>query len=152
MPLVKERLSRLDCVSRGWVLHGFPRSRDQAEALDRNGFTPNRVFFIDIPRDSIIERTTLRYLDPITGDRYHMLLSPPATQEIRDRLVQRPSDVEHVVNTKIAEYFSNVKNLLEYYEKIEIHINGDQDPNTVFESLESGIVNPLSNTIVVHEN
>ena len=43
LPLLKERLGKLDCVTRGWILHGFPRSRDQAENLDRMGFSPNRL-------------------------------------------------------------------------------------------------------------
>lgn len=102
-----------------------------------------RVFFIDIPKDSILERTTLRYLDPITGERYHMLTNPPATQDVRDRLVQKVNDTEEVVNNKIVDYFANVKELLEYYENVGMHINGDQDANTVFESIESGVVNPL---------
>jgi adenylate kinase len=42
IPLIKERLSKLDCVTRGWVLHGFPKTHDQAESLDQNGFSPNR--------------------------------------------------------------------------------------------------------------
>lgn len=42
IPLLKERLGQLDCVSRGWVLHGFPRTRAQAESLERSGFSPNR--------------------------------------------------------------------------------------------------------------
>lgn len=47
VPLLKERLGQLDCVSRGWVLHGYPRTREQAEALERCGFTPNRfVYFL----------------------------------------------------------------------------------------------------------
>ena len=41
-PLLKERLERLDCVSRGWVLHGYPKTREQAESLEANGFSPNR--------------------------------------------------------------------------------------------------------------
>ena len=35
-------LSQEDCVSRGWVLHGFPLNRDQAELLASAGHTPNR--------------------------------------------------------------------------------------------------------------
>ena len=39
-----DRLSKLDCVSKGWVLHGFPKTREQAEALESAGFSPNRYF------------------------------------------------------------------------------------------------------------
>ncbi|CAF0826696.1 unnamed protein product [Brachionus calyciflorus] len=143
VPLLVERLGKLDCVSRGWVLHGFPRNRDQAEALERNGLAPNRVFFMDIPPDSIMERITLRYLDPITGERYHMLFNPPPTQEIRDRLSQKSTDQEPIIRTKINLFYTTVRHMIDYYENIGIHINADQDPNTVFESIESGIVNPV---------
>lgn len=143
IPLLVERLGKLDCVSRGWVLHGFPRNRDQAEALERNGFAPNRVFFLDIPPDSIMERITLRYLDPITGERYHMLFNPPPTQEIRDRLIQKESDTESNIRTKINLFYNNVRHMIDFFENIGIHINADQDPNTVFESIESGVVNPI---------
>jgi adenylate kinase len=143
-PLVKERLSKLDCVSRGWVLHGFPRTTDQAESLASNGFSPNRVFFLDIPNDSIIERVTLKYLDPVTGERYHMLFNPPPTQEIRDRLIQKSNDTEPSLRNKINEFYATIRELVDHYDDIGIHVNADQDPNTVFESIESGTVNPIA--------
>ena len=98
---------------------------------------------MDIPNDSIMERTTLRFLDPVTGEKYHMLFNPPPTQEVRDRLQQKGSDSETSIKHRIADYYQNVRYLLDYYENINIHINADQDPNTVFESIESGIVNPV---------
>ena len=98
---------------------------------------------MDIPNDSIMERTTLRFLDPVTGERYHMLFNPPPTQEVRDRLQQKSSDSEQNVKNKITEYFNHIRYLLDFFESIKHHINADQDPNTVFESIESGIVNPL---------
>jgi adenylate kinase len=42
MTILSARLAQLDCVSRGWVLHGFPRTREQAETLTKDGFLPNR--------------------------------------------------------------------------------------------------------------
>jgi len=143
LQVLKEKLGSLECVSKGWVLHGFPKSREQAEALDAAGFTPNKVFFMDIPNDSIMERTTLRYIDPISGERYHMLFNPPPTQEVQERLNQKPGDSEELIRAKIAEYYANVRYINDYYEACGLHINADQDPNTVFESIESGIVNPL---------
>jgi adenylate kinase len=106
-----------------------------------------RVFFMDIPNDSIIERTTLRFLDPVSGERYHVLFNPPPTQEIRDRLVQKPSDSESSITKRINEYYAEIRNLLDYYENNSIHINADQDPNIVFECIESGIVNPMQKSI-----
>ena len=42
MTILSARLSQLDCVSRGWVLHGYPTTREQAETLSKEGFVPNR--------------------------------------------------------------------------------------------------------------
>ena len=42
LQLLKEKLGSLDCVSKGWILHGFPKTREQAEALDAAGFNPNK--------------------------------------------------------------------------------------------------------------
>ncbi len=40
--ILDERLAQLDCASRGWVLRGFPRTREQAENLSKIGHEPNR--------------------------------------------------------------------------------------------------------------
>ena len=42
MQVLRRRLEQLDCASRGWVLHGFPLTRDQAELLSSEGHKPNR--------------------------------------------------------------------------------------------------------------
>lgn len=42
MQVLRRRLEKLDCASRGWVLHGFPLNRDQAELLSSEGHKPNR--------------------------------------------------------------------------------------------------------------
>ncbi|KAJ8299873.1 hypothetical protein KUTeg_021392 [Tegillarca granosa] len=123
-----ERLAQLDCVSRGWVLHGYPQTREQAEGLSKEGFVPNRL--------------TLRATDPITGERYHMLYNPPRTQEVKSRLQKHAKDEEETVKKRLASYNAYVEELTDYYLDGQ-HVNGDQDPHTVFECIESMIVNPL---------
>ena len=56
-----------------------------------------RVFFLDVPNDSVMERLTLRATDPVTGERYHMLYNPPRSQEIKERLEIHPRDNEDQV-------------------------------------------------------
>ena len=69
LKVLTNRLGRLDAVKRGWVLHGFPKTRAQCEALVYAGYEPNRVIFMDAPTDTILERLTLRAVDPISGER-----------------------------------------------------------------------------------
>ena len=42
LQLLKSRLAQLDAVTKGWVIHGFPKTREQAESLARAGYEANR--------------------------------------------------------------------------------------------------------------
>ncbi|KAJ3158060.1 hypothetical protein HDU89_000443 [Geranomyces variabilis] len=46
LPLIVARLKREDCMNRGWVLDGFPRTRAQADALREKGIMPNRLLLL----------------------------------------------------------------------------------------------------------
>ncbi|XP_036892331.1 adenylate kinase 8 isoform X3 [Sturnira hondurensis] len=142
-----QRLGRRDCTQKGWVLHGFPRDLDQAHLLDHLGYKPNRVFFLNVPLDSIIERLTLRRTDPVTGERYHLMYKPPPTLEIQARLLQNPKDAEERVQLKMDLFYRNSAELEKFYRQA-VAVNGDQDPYTVFEHLESGIIHPLPNKVL----
>ncbi|XP_036185151.1 adenylate kinase 8 [Myotis myotis] len=142
LKVLNQRLNQHDCVHRGWVLHGFPRDLDQARLLDSVGHKPNRVFFLNVPLDSVIERLTLRRTDPVTGERYHLIYKPPPTMEVQARLRQNPKDTEEQVKFKMDLFYRNSAELEEFY-KQAITLNGDQDPYTVFEYIESGITHPL---------
>ena len=56
---------------------------------------------------------------------------------------QSPKDVESAVNSRIAQYQAYIEEIAEYYEESAQHINADQDIHTVFECIESIIVNPI---------
>ncbi|XP_028353027.1 adenylate kinase 8 isoform X4 [Physeter macrocephalus] len=142
MKVLKRRLDRQDCVERGWVLHGFPRDGGQALLMDSMGYKPNRVFFLNVPFDSILERLTLRRTDPVTGERSHLMYKPPPTMEIQARLLQSPKDSEEQIKLRMDRFYRNSAELEEFYGQA-ITLNGDQDPYTVFEYIESGIINPL---------
>jgi len=142
LDILKERLCQLDCVTRGWVLSGYPRTREQAEQLEKAGLRPNRTFFLDVPNDSVIERLTLRAMDPVTGERYHTLYNPPRSQEVKERLWKNPKDSEENVRKLLSQYFAYVEELGDLYTDGQ-HVNADQDPHTVFECLESMICKPL---------
>uniref|UniRef100_A0A2K6TA76 Adenylate kinase 8 n=1 Tax=Saimiri boliviensis boliviensis TaxID=39432 RepID=A0A2K6TA76_SAIBB len=146
MKVLSQRLDQQDCIQRGWVLHGFPRDLDQAHLLNSLGYNPNRVFFLNVPFESIMERLTLRRTDPVTGERYHLMYKPPPTMEIQARLLQNPKDSEERVKLKMDLFYRNAADLEQLYESA-ITLNGDQDPYTVFEYIESGIINPLPKKI-----
>lgn len=71
-----------------------------------------------------------------------MLYNPPRSQEVKERLRCHPKDREESVRGRLASYYTFQEELNDYYLEAQ-HINADQDPHTVFENIESMIVNPL---------
>ncbi|XP_054140233.1 adenylate kinase 8 isoform X4 [Melozone crissalis] len=142
LKLLTERLSSLDCLSRGWVLSGFPRDVEQGEQLQKAQINPNRVFFFNLPYESIMERLSQRRTDPVTGERYHTTFRPAPTPEIQARLRQNPKDEEENIEKRLNIYYSNVKALEDFYQDA-FYVNADQDPYVIFEFIESCIIKPL---------
>ncbi|XP_053138060.1 adenylate kinase 8 isoform X2 [Hemicordylus capensis] len=140
--VLSERLNSLDCHIRGWVLHGFPRDEDQAKMMLQGNISPNRVFFLHLPLESILERLCCRKLDPIAGERYHTVFKPAVLKQTHDRILTHPRDVEETVKEKVEKYFRLSSNMESFFEDA-ISINADQDPQTVLEYIESYVVNPL---------
>ncbi|XP_054076511.1 adenylate kinase 8 isoform X1 [Rissa tridactyla] len=142
MKILAERLNTLDCVTNGWVLYGFPRDVEQGEQLQKSHIIPNRVFFFNLPYESIMERLSQRRIDPVTGERYHTTFRPAPTPEIQARLRQHPRDKEENIEKQLETYYRNVKELEDFYEDA-FYVNADQDPHVVFEFIESCIIKPL---------
>lgn len=67
-------------------------------------FLNRRVFFLDVPNESVVERLTLRATDPVTGERYHMLYNPPRTQDVKDRLQTHAKDSDEKVNSLYSNF------------------------------------------------
>ena len=47
MDLILERLKQFDCVKKGWVLSGFPETKEQAVALQAVGIYPKHYSEFD---------------------------------------------------------------------------------------------------------
>ncbi|KAH0617258.1 hypothetical protein JD844_029145 [Phrynosoma platyrhinos] len=140
--VLSDRLAQPDCLTRGWVVHGFPRDMDQANLMKHKGFEPNRVFFLNLPTDVAMQRLCQRAIDPASGERYHTIFKPPTDDEVHSRLRRNPRDAPSRIERKAEVYGRQVVDLEEYYEKA-IFINADQDPYTIFEYIESCLVKPL---------
>ena len=118
--LVEERLKLADAKP-GFILDGFPRTVPQAEALDallkRLGTPLEHVVQIDVPKDLLMERATLRRTDKRTGQIYHLKYSPPPPDA---ELEHRPDDHEDKVKTRLDVYDAQTAALLPHYEKLGV--------------------------------
>ena len=52
--MVKNRLSQEDAQQTGWLLDGYPRSADQAEAIEEAGIRPDVFILIDVSSEPCV--------------------------------------------------------------------------------------------------
>ncbi|XP_041793684.1 adenylate kinase 8 [Chelmon rostratus] len=134
--VLEERLSRVDCSCRGWILHGFPRDLQQAKSLQESQHQPSRVFLLELTDDVCLERITLRATDPVSGERFHAVTQPAPSSEVQNRLRTRPEDSIHTLTHTLSQHRIHTAALQSVYPDA-VHIDADQDPHSVFEALSS---------------
>jgi len=123
----------------GYVLDGFPRTVNQAEALDRSLADGESgidvVINLQVDDSVVVERITGRRSCPKCGAVYHVKNMPPKQEGVCDHdgaeLVQRPDDTAEVVKNRLATYYEQTKPVVDYYKaKRTVHdvdANGDAD-------------------------
>jgi len=129
--VVKDRLDESDCVEKGWLLDGFPRTPAQADALAATGVVADCFVFLNVPDEALIERVVGRRTDPETGKIYHMTFSPPEDEEILARLEQRSDDTEEKVKVRLEQFHANVDAVKGSYTDIAVEVDGTQKPDEV---------------------
>ena len=117
--MILERVEKDDCKN-GFMLDGFPRTRPQAEALDKAlakaGQQLDAVVLIEVPDALLIERAVGRRSDPETGTIYHLKYNPPPA-DIVDRLVHRKDDTEEAVKVRTEKYHSETAPIVPFYKE-----------------------------------
>lgn len=131
--LVKERVGQADAKN-GFILDGFPRTVPQADALEALlsavGTPLEHALQIDVPRDLLEERATLRRTDIRTGHIYHLKYSPPPPDA---ELEHRADDQAETVKKRLDEYDAMTAALLPHYEKLGLlrRVDGVGSPTEI---------------------
>jgi len=107
----------------GWLLDGFPRTKEQAEKLKAAGITPDKYLVVDVPDADLIEFCTKRVLDPTTNTLYHLTTNPPP-EDVASRCVQRSDDSEEVVKERLAQYSTDTTGATSVYESLVAKVPG----------------------------
>jgi adenylate kinase len=131
--LVKERVTLPDAKN-GFILDGFPRTVPQADALSALltglGTPLDKVVQIDVSRDLLEERATLRRTDKRTGHIYHLKYSPPPLDA---ELEHRADDQPETVKKRLDQYDAMTAALLPHYEKLGLlrRVDGVGSPKEI---------------------
>ena len=145
--LVEERLNEED-AKEGFLLDGFPRTVEQAEALDQILAKTNRkidkVLNIDVDPSILLPRLTGRRICKQCGNTYHLIFNPTKVEGVCDNdggeLYQRSDDNEETVANRLEVNIKQTKPLLDFYnqkEGVVENVNGDQDIKVVFQDVQN---------------
>lgn len=117
--MVADRLAEPD-AAHGFLLDGFPRNRDQAEALagilDRLGTGLDVVLRLTLPDELIVRRLSGRRVDARTGKVWHVETdSPPPADVAAGVVVQRDDDRPGPIARRLEIYRQQTEPLVQFY-------------------------------------
>lgn len=115
--VVRKRLSKPDCDD-GFILDGYPRTLNQANALDEIKDI-DLLINLDVSEEVIIERLSNRRICQECGEIYNLKSLPPEEEgvcdECRGELYQREDDKPEVIKKRLEEYKKRAEPILEFY-------------------------------------
>lgn len=117
LEVLKQSLTKIP-KGKGFILDGYPRTIEQAEALDKIAKI-NAIIHLIVPDWIIIERLSSRRICQNCGAIYNLLLLKPKNDMICDKcagpLYQRSDDTPAVIKKRIEVYEKQTQPLLQYY-------------------------------------
>jgi adenylate kinase len=125
--MILERIARPDCAP-GVIFDGFPRTREQAEALGESlgahGSKIDAVLYLRVPNDVLLRRIAGRQTCKTCGATYNIYYFPSHRPGICDacggKLYQRSDDSMETAQHRLDVYFAQTMPLIEYYQRQSI--------------------------------
>ena len=133
----------------GFLLDGFPRTVQQADALEQGLADVDReltaAILIEAPDEEVIRRLSGRRVSVKTGRVYHLEFDPPKHEGRCDvdgsRLVQREDDKPETIVNRLKVYHEQTKPLVQYYEDRGLlrRFDGTRSPTEVHDHIRATI-------------
>jgi adenylate kinase len=146
--MVADRLQEDDARD-GFIFDGFPRTREQAEALDKQlselGRRITAVLLLDVPDEEVERRLSGRRICVKKGHNYHVEFDPPKREGVCDqdgsRLIQRDDDKPEVIRNRLKTYHDKTKPLIGYYDEQGLlrRIDGTRNATEVHDHIRAVI-------------
>ena len=146
--MAADRLGQDDARD-GFILDGFPRTTEQAEALDEQlrerGRRVTAALLLDVPDEDVVKRISGRRVCTKAGHNYHVDFDPPEVEGICDQdgspLIQRDDDKPDVVRNRLRVYHEKTSPLIEFYDDRGLmrRIDGTHSPADVHDHIRAVI-------------
>ncbi len=149
--IIKNRLMKEDCKN-GFILDGYPRSSEQAYALDeilkeidiKEKVTP-QVLYFEVSKDKLIERLVNRRSCSKCGAIFNLktmhLKDNTKCEKCSGELIRRADDTEEVANKRFTTYFEETAPLIDMYKKRGwlTSIDASLDIDTIYKNLKGAV-------------
>ena len=134
-----------------FILDGFPRTVEQAKALEdmlsKRSIKLDKVILFEVSDKTVVERLSGRRSCPSCGAVYHIKYNPPKSDEKCDycgtKLIQREDDKEEVILKRLEVYKKQTEPLVEYYNKkgLLFKVDANKDIDEISRSLDNLVNN-----------
>lgn len=132
---IKERIQQPDVMDKGFLLDGFPRTLEQADALSKIAKISVYIH-LNVEDSVLLERVIGRRVDEQTNQVYHLKFKPPP-KEIENRLIQRDDDTKEKLLVRLEAFHKYSKPILSKYSDCSYVIDGNRAPNEVWNDIEN---------------
>ncbi len=149
--IIKNRLLKDDCKN-GFILDGYPRSLEQAYALDdilseidKGTDIQPKVFYFEVDQSKLVERLVNRRSCSKCGAIYNLktmnLKDENVCEKCGGKLIRREDDTEEVATKRFATYFEQTAPLIELYSKrnMLVKLDASLDIETIYKNLTGAI-------------
>lgn len=158
--IIRDRIQEPDCTN-GFILDGFPRTLQQAVALDlmlaEVGATISKVVAFDLPHSVLEARICSRWMHKGSGRSYNVNTVPPKSMKLDSNgepiketmnddltgepLYQRKDDTKEALTTRLASYDSATMPILKHYAETGVvkTVNANQAITGVWEEIEKAL-------------
>ena len=127
--MMRERVSRPD-TAKGVLLDGFPRTIDQAVALNEMmaglGRGIDAVLYVEVPDEELIARLSGRLICHECQVPFHVTANPfrvcPTGRCHGEHLYQRTDDAPDTVRARLVTYHTQTAPLIDHYASIKLLI------------------------------
>ncbi len=143
--MIKELLQKPE-YQKAFLLDGFPRTINQAEALEKLlddvGLKLDAVIVLDVPKNVLVERLTSRRTCKKTGRVFNMITNPPPP-DYPYELYQRPDDKQETVLHRMKIFDDRTKPLIDFYQKRRLvhYVKGTGTLDEVFSRIREVLDN-----------